>query len=416
MVAILTRQRDRTLWREISRFIPADVKPEEALATCLACGTCTGGCPFSHMEGHDPRQFVRMILLGMREEVLSSPFVMLCNMCGRCTMNCPMGINLSEIVRAIRGKILGPQGISPGLQAVVDMSLQAGNNMGVTEEDYLDTLDWMQEELQGELDDPTARIPVNKEGARIYYTLNPREVKFFPLTIQAIAKIYYLAGEDWTLSTTNWDCTNYALFSGDDEAGAHILRGVVNRARELGCKVVTISECGHAFRAARWGWTHWLTEEETRGLEIKSVIELMADYLATGRIKLNPQVNSELTTYHDPCNVARKEGLVDEQRYILRHAVQNFVELNPNREHNYCCGGGGGLLAMSEYGKQRVEKGAVKAEQLRRSGAKVVAVPCHNCYDQINELIMKYKLGMKIKNIMELVADAAVVPGKGGDA
>ncbi|MHB1414529.1 MAG: (Fe-S)-binding protein [Chloroflexota bacterium] len=380
----------------------------------MACGTCTAGCPFSHMnEDSDPRRFMRMILLGMREEVLSSPFVHLCNMCGRCSLNCPMGVNIGEIVRVIRGKLLGPGKISPGLQAVVDVSLETGNNMGISREDYVETLEWMEEELQKELDDPSARIPIDKKGARVYYTLNPREVKFFPLTIQAIAKIFHVAGEDWTLSTTNWDCTNYALFSGDDDAGGQILRGVTGRAREMDSQLVTISECGHAYRAASWGWTHWLHEEDRQGLELRSVLHLMVDYVKSGRLRLDPSVNSDPVTYHDPCNLGRKEGIFEEPRFLLQHAVQNFVEMTPNREYNYCCGGGGGLLAM-EYGKMRIEKAAVKAEQLRRTGAKIIAVPCHNCHDQLSETSRKYKLKMRVMNVMELVADAIVLPPREG--
>ena len=75
-----------------------------------------------------------------------------------------------------------------GLKATVDVHLEKGNNMAVEEIDFVETLEWMEEELQAEVDDPTAKIPINKKGARYVYTFNPREVKYYPLLIQAAGR------------------------------------------------------------------------------------------------------------------------------------------------------------------------------------------------------------------------------------
>jgi Fe-S oxidoreductase len=86
--------------------------------------------------------------------------------------------------------------------------------------------------------------------------------------------------------------------------------------------------------------------------------------------------------------------------------------MEPHGAWNYCCGGGGGLAATGEYGKIRMEMGKVKAEQIQKTGAKVVATNCYNCRTQISELNTKYKLGVKVKSIVELVADSLEVSGK----
>jgi Fe-S oxidoreductase len=84
--------------------------------------------------------------------------------------------------------------------------------------------------------------------------------------------------------------------------------------------------------------------------------------------------------------------------------------MHPNRRNNYCCGGGGGMLSMSEYGQRRVASGQLKAEQIWRTGAKIVATPCHNCADQLLEINKHYKLGVEIKTVVELVYGALVWP------
>ena len=69
------------------------------------------------------------------------------------------------------------------------------------------------------------------------------------------------------------------------------------------------------------------------------------------------------------------------------------------------------MLAASEYAARRIAIGKLKAEQIRRTGAKVVVTPCHNCIDQLLELNKHYALGVEIRTLAEVAADALVLPG-----
>ncbi len=83
--------------------------------------------------------------------------------------------------------------------------------------------------------------------------------------------------------------------------------------------------------------------------------------------------------------------------------------MSPNREENFCCGGGGGQLAMGRYKAKRLQAGRIKAEQIRATGARTVVAPCHNCIDQLMELNKEYGLGVTIKTVAEMVADALIL-------
>jgi Fe-S oxidoreductase len=79
--------------------------------------------------------------------------------------------------------------------------------------------------------------------------------------------------------------------------------------------------------------------------------------------------------------------------------------------YNYCCAGGGGAIPMGgEMRKYRMAAGKVKAEQIRETGAKLVFVPCHNCIDQIRDLIKEYKIDAKAVHFKEVIAANMVVP------
>ncbi|MFZ7103901.1 MAG: (Fe-S)-binding protein [Peptococcaceae bacterium] len=375
---------------------------------CLTCGMCTAGCPYSDIhEDMDPRKFIRKCLLGLKEEVLKDPFIWNCTMCGRCTMLCPMKVDIPGIVRTIRGNF----GLkAPGfLQEVVENQVRTGNQMEVTREDYLDTLEWMEEELQAELADPGVKIPVDKEGADFLFLWDPREIKYYPLDVQSIAKIMHAAGANWTSSSEYWDATHYGLFSGDDEASTVLLERIAAQVQKLRVKYLVVTECGHATRAQRWGRKVWLQPGQG-DYPVYNFVQLQAKWIKDGILKLDPRRNPDPVTFHDPCNMVRKEGIVEEPRYCVQKAVLDFREMWPNREYNYCCGGGGGLLALGpDIQPARIAKGKLKAEQIRNTGAKIVVTPCHNCYDQLNDIIKNYRLDVKLSHVHHLVSKALVL-------
>jgi len=330
-----------------------------------------------------------------------------CSMCGRCSINCSIGLNIPYLVRAARSAMAAIDLVPPGLQKTVNTAVEKGNNMGIARDDWLETVEWIEEELQEEIDDPEAKLPLDKQGAKYFYTINPREAMFFPLSISAVGKIFHAAGESWTFSSDNYDVTNYGLYNGDDRAAGLMSDRLVQSMKKLNCQVLVLAECGHGFNSNRWEAPEWLSKKY--GFKVVSILEVVGDFIKAGRIKLDPVKNQELVTLHDPCNLVRLGGIVEEQRYILKKAVTHFKEMTPNRQKNFCCGGGGGQLAMTRFSQRRLKAGKIKADQIRDTGAKIVATPCHNCIDQLMELNKHYQLGVKIKTVCEIAADAIVL-------
>lgn len=75
----------------------------ENIKACFACGVCTACCPVSETEeSYNPRRIIRMVLLGMREEVLSSDFIWLCVSCYACYAQCPQNVKFKEVMGVLR--------------------------------------------------------------------------------------------------------------------------------------------------------------------------------------------------------------------------------------------------------------------------------------------------------------------------
>jgi Fe-S oxidoreductase len=417
------------LCRRVSRPIAL------SLAACVHCGRCAESCHYALARPDDPtmtpaykadqirRVFKRRLdwtgRLAPRWVGAGSPrddedlnrlkniVFGTCSTCRRCTFNCPMGVDTAGLVRWARG-LLTDLGIVPeGIFNVSRDQWETGNQMAVTRTDYLETLDWVREDLASELGRPDLAIPVDKQGCDFLYVINPREIKFDPRSIRHAARIFSLAGETWTLASEGWDQTNFGLFSGDDRLGGRMAENVYRAAARLGAGRIVISECGHGYRSVRWEGYNWASVDQT--LPTESVVMTLIRYLKEGRIKADKERNKEPVTFHDSCNVSRSGGLVEEPRWILRRVCRDFREMTPRGLDNYCCSGGGGLLSMPEYRALRLEAGGVKARQLEATGAKIVATMCHNCVDGLSDLIRHYKLGLRVAQILELVSTALVV-------
>lgn len=75
----------------------------EAFMRCFTCGTCTASCPVAEVhEEYDPRRIIRMAVLGMREEVLSSDIIWMCSRCYTCAALCPQNVKFTDVISILR--------------------------------------------------------------------------------------------------------------------------------------------------------------------------------------------------------------------------------------------------------------------------------------------------------------------------
>jgi Fe-S oxidoreductase len=221
-------------------------------------------------------------------------------------------------------------------------------------------------------------------------------------TILPPAIIFTAAKEDWTISI--FEAANYGVFLADVPKAKQIAARIIDEAKVLGVEEVVLAECGHAYAALRWEAPNWFGE--TFPFKVVSLIEKMDEYIRDGRIRLDPTANTELVTYHDSCNMARVGGVIEEPRRVLKAAAINFVEMTPNKAEAWCCGGGGGLVALPEYEERRLRAGKPKAEQIRRTRAEIVVAACENCRLQLGDLTQHYELPVQISALADLVVKA----------
>ncbi|MEF3696651.1 electron transfer complex ferredoxin TmcB [Desulfolutivibrio sp.] len=382
--------------------------------TCVRCGMCAKACHY-YMSHKDPsyapvakvRQTMWEIL--KHKGLVSPEFIHQCaqiaytecNLCRRCMHYCPLGIDTAYIMSFVR-RICHKLGVTPQyIQDTAHSHSATMNQMWVKDDEWIDTLKWQEDEARDEM--PELRIPLEVEGADFMYSVIAPEPKFRTQLIYQAAFIFNQAGLNWTMpATPGWDNSNMAMFSGDMEIMGRVEMAHFEAAQRLRVKRIVMGECGHAFRAIYDVGNRWLGWG-MHPVPVVHSIEFFWDLLNSGKIRMAKKYPGPVTI-HDPCNVIRGRGLMDKLREVVHAICDGVVEMTPNREHNYCCCAGGGVINCGPPFKNvRIVGNSVKADQLKATGVKTCIAPCHNCHGGLEDIIHKYGLGIELKFLGDII-------------
>lgn len=392
---------------------------------CVHCGLCSEACHYYLSHDNDPhfspvgkvKQTMWEILkkkgkvspefIKRASEIASTE----CNLCRRCAQYCPFGIDIAYIIAVVR-RICHRLGVTPlYIQDTAHSHSVTINQMWVKDDEWPDTLQWQEEEAQGEI--PTLRIPLEKEGSEIMYSIIAPEPKFRAQLIYQAAVIMDVAGVNWTMpATPGWDNSDMAMFTGDYEIMGRLKRCHFETAARLKVKKIVMGECGHAFRSIHDVGNRWLAWKWAP-IPVIHAVQFFYELLRDGKIKVAKKFD-QIVTIQDPCNIVRGMGLHEMLREVTRAFCKDVVEMEPNREHNYCCGAGGGVINCGPpYKMKRIQGNRIKAEQLfavKSRGAKTIISPCHNCHGGLEDIVDYYELGMNQKFLGDIIYECMEKP------
>jgi Fe-S oxidoreductase len=324
-----------------------------------------------------------------------------CTGCRRCMVYCPFGIDTQMLMSIAKLLLIGKGSEPETLSMLADMSIQKGESIDMFKESFIAGIkkleDQVVEKWRSQSGDTV--IPVDVAGADLLYVALAGAHSIIPA-----AAVFNAAKENWTLSF--FEAVNFGAFVGDPTKTKLILDRIVKEALRLKVKEVCICECGMAFRVMK-------QMSGQQPFTVSSITDVHARYLRQGRITLDKQKTSGRVTYHDPCQMARNGGVIDQPRYILSHLTDDYAEMSKQPQYNWCCGGGGGLVALGEETLDfRMKSARVKVDQVRETGAKILATACENCHTQLSNLNDHYKMGLNVQFLSSMVAGALVQPSQ----
>ena len=395
--------------------------------TCVHCALCSEACHYYLSHDNDPKfspagkvkQTIWELL--KKKGKVSADFMKQaceiahseCNLCRRCAMYCPFGIDVTYLILVMR-RIIHKLGMTPQyIQDTCHSHAATLNQMWVKDDEWPDTLQWQEEEAQDEV--PNLRIPLEKEGADIFYSVIAPEPKFRAGLIYQAAVLMNVTGVDWTMpATPGWDNSDMCMFTGDNEMMGRLKKAHFETAIRLRAKRIVMGECGHAYRSVydvgnrALGW-------KMHPIPVIHAIDFYHELITQGKIKIAKKYETPVT-FHDPCNTVRGAGLHEKAREVVRAICSEFIEMHPNREHNYCCSAGGGVINCGPpFKMKRVDGNRIKAEQLfavKARGAKTIIAPCHNCHGGLEDIIHHHGLGMELKFLGDIEYETMEKPSQ----
>lgn len=393
-------------------------------SSCVHCGLCAEACLF-YVETGDPKytpikklEPLRRVweaeftlfgrikgLFGLNkkvtDEMLAEWEPLLydsCSMCARCSMVCPVGNDIQYMIRKTREGMVAAGHAPEGLITAAARAVRTGSPMG---------LKW--KTLQVQIDHVEAssglKVPVDTEGVDYLVMLSSMEIINFPEYLEAITKIFDHAGVSWTLSTDCYEATNAGIQIGNQDIARTLVQRIVDAAIKLKVKNVISPECGHAYTAVRWEGPNLIGKSYP--FRVFHIIEVLDELRASGRIKTEGKEMDRLSL-HDPCNLARKSGVIQQQRNLMDLVADNFVDLKEHGRYQWCCGAGGGVSSNERAAELKMTAFKRKKAQIEEVAPERMVTMCATCRTQLEEGLEDFNMDIPVVGLTEMIAEHLV--------
>jgi len=370
-----------------------DIVKEEGgdiLKSCYQCGLCTGTCPWNIVRSFMVRRLIHQAQLGLTD--FEDEDVWTCVACRLCVDRCPRGVEIPDIMRALRRVIVevGAGKMPDSLRITVKNISGVGNPLGEPPEKRTD---WAKD----------LGVKTYTKGTDILYF--PCCYQAYDPSMQRVARatvnILKKANVDFGILDGSEVCCGESIRkSGSESVFQSLAQKNINIFDEAGVSkiLVTSPHCYHTFKEEY--------PEFGGNFEVIHFSQYLYELIKEGRIKFTKELNKKVT-YHDSCCLGRYTGIYDEPRQILESIPGlELVEMRDNRENALCCGGCAGRLWMETRKGERFSD--LRIEQALETEAGVLAVFCPYCMVNFEDSLLTSDKGdvIEIRDIAELVQEA----------
>ena len=362
----------------------------EVLQLCFQCGLCAATCPWNMVRNFMVRRIMHEAQLGVTDFAGEDAWT--CVTCGACVQRCPRGVEIIDVMRAVRRVIVSlGVGIIPHALRISAKNIAAvGNPLG--------------EEPQ-KRDDWANDLEVKRFAPGT-------EILYFPCCVPAydpdvktvarsVATIFNKLGIHYGLIGSEAKCCGEAIRkAGYEDTFQSLAQNNINLFSSNGVKTVVVSSphCYHTFKNEY----HEIGGE----FEVIHTTQYLASLIEQGKLELSKEINKKVI-YSDPCYLGRHNNVYDEPRKVLQSIPGlELMEFPDAREDSLCCGGGGGRIWMDTPKGERFSD--IRVEQAVEEGADIIALACPYCFLNYRDsvLSMSKAEAIQVKDISELVYEA----------
>ncbi len=357
-------------------------KFKDQIDRCSRCGFCQAHCPIygatlrPAYNARGKMLIIKEVLEGNLEysdELIDTLFQ--CTTCASCAENCPSGVEVPEIIKAVRKDMVNIGSCHPAFTGM-DKVLEEHDN------------------IYAEDDPPDFDRKRNQKAQYVYFMGCVGQYREEDPTEGALDLLDRLK-VDYTL--IDEVCCSGVL----EDVGFNLKPRLAQKNIELikatGCEAV-ITGCPYCYRTFK-GKEEYKPLSEA-GIEIMHSSQFLKDF--DFGVTTDKKV-----TYHDPCDLGRHMGIYEEPRQTIRKIAPNFVELKSNRENSLCCGSGGGVRGA--YAKNSLAMAKRRLEEVEQSGAEILLTECNSCVHNLVQAKLRaqpFEIYTTTQFLNELMEDA----------
>jgi len=388
-----------------------------SMDACMECGRCEDACPaFATDKPLSPKKVVQDLkrlmtlsltprpanssspLPALHDDIIQAETLWSCTACSACVEVCPVRIDPLTLITDLRRNRVG-EGTLSGTAATALRRMQSSSNpWGLP---AAERPNWSEG-----LGAPTAKENPNFEvlywiGCAGSYDRRAQRVA------RAVVKLLKHAGVNFAILGREEKCTGEsARRLGDEFLFQELAQANIATLAKYNVRKI-LAHCPHCLNSLLKDYSQFGGQ-----YEVIHHTQYISQLIKDGRLKIpssDGRANAGAVTYHDPCYLARVNGIHEAPREVLRTALgassapTDFREMLRNREKTFCCGAGGGRMWMEEDPKQRVS--TVRAKEALATGAKTVAVGCPFCLTMITDGVAAQDSSARVLDVAEILAE-----------
>lgn len=369
-----------------------------ALDGCTECGRCDDVCPALRSGAPlSPRDFVAAMRRAAADpsnptlpgEAIDKDVIWSCTTCGACTRACPANIPIPELLVGLRRHLALEQGDFPeGLANTFENVSSVGNPWGL---DPYDRLEW----ADG-LDVPVAEPGEHYDvlywvGCAASYDRRARKIA------RSMVKILCASGVRFAVMREERCHGEFARRSGEEYLYQTAAQENIENFRQYDFDRI-LAACPHCFNTLKNEYPAF----EGGAFNVVSHSEWILEMIKAGKLKVKTE--GETLAYHDPCFLARLNGVVDAPREVLKTLGADVRSPEASGEKTFCCGAGGGQMWRDGERRESPVQ-VIRLEELRKTGAKRIALACPHCLTMLETARAETKGDDVLVDIAEIVAD-----------
>ena len=334
--------------------------------------------------------------MGWDDSELLSQIIFSCDMCGGCTMNALriMEESTLEVFRALRARAL-EKGLTPIThKRFYESTIKHGNPLAAPKEERLK---W----TEG-LDFKIKTLPQESAPVLLYTGCQYELESTVRDTLKTIAQVLKAGDVDFGfLGADEKCCGGIQLLMGERGMFEQIAEENIKTFNNLGIETL-VTPCAHCYNT----FVNEYIEFGELNFEVLHTAQLFERLIEQGKIKLG-EVQREVITYHDPCDLGRKSGVYDTPRRLLTGIKGvELREMERIKDQTWCCGAGGGVLEAypdqaSFAARERIKEARVT------TGAETLVTACPWCEYSFKNAVEATGARMKINNIAEIIQRAS---------